>query len=77
MRDAYIIVYGISVRKPEGKKPLGRHRHRWGMILVWVLNKGGLRLWTDFIWIKTKFSGSLLRTKEEPMCSLREGVRIS
>jgi hypothetical protein len=22
-------VYKILVRKPEGKKPLGRHRHNW------------------------------------------------
>jgi hypothetical protein len=25
MRNAYKILFG----KPEGKKPLGRHRHRW------------------------------------------------
>jgi len=22
-------VYRVLVRKPEGKRPLGRHRHRW------------------------------------------------
>jgi hypothetical protein len=23
------LVYGVLVRKPEGKRPLGRPRHRW------------------------------------------------
>jgi hypothetical protein len=22
-------VYGVSVGRPEGRRPLGRHRHRW------------------------------------------------
>jgi hypothetical protein len=29
--------YRILVGKPEGKRPLGRHRHRWGIILEWIL----------------------------------------
>ena len=24
------VVYRVLVRKPEGKRPLGRPRHRWG-----------------------------------------------
>jgi hypothetical protein len=34
MRNAYCILVG----KPEGKRPLGRPRHRWG-ILEWILMK--------------------------------------
>jgi hypothetical protein len=26
-------------RKPEGKRPLGRPRHRWKIILEWILGK--------------------------------------
>jgi hypothetical protein len=31
MRNAYKIL----VCKPEGKRPLGGTRHRWGIILKW------------------------------------------
>jgi len=31
--------YDILVGKPEGKRPLGRHRHRWGQTLKNILNK--------------------------------------
>jgi hypothetical protein len=27
----------ILVRKPERKRPLGRPRRRWGIILKWIL----------------------------------------
>jgi len=30
-------VYMVLVGKPERKGPLGRPRHRWGIILRWVL----------------------------------------
>jgi hypothetical protein len=29
--------YRISVGKPEGKRPIGRPRRRWGIILEWIL----------------------------------------
>jgi hypothetical protein len=28
--------YRILVGKPEGKRPLGRPRHRWVIILKWI-----------------------------------------
>jgi hypothetical protein len=37
MRNAY----NIFVGKPRGKKPLGRHRHRWGIIFESILGKQG------------------------------------
>jgi hypothetical protein len=37
MRSTYKIVVG----KPEGKHPLGRPRHKWGIILKWILNGTG------------------------------------
>jgi hypothetical protein len=33
MRNAYRILVG----KPEGKRPLGRHRHRWEDSIKWTL----------------------------------------
>jgi len=35
MRNAY----KIFVRKPEGKGPLGRPRHKWEDTLEWLLGK--------------------------------------
>jgi hypothetical protein len=31
----------ILVGKPEGKRPLGRPRHRWWMVLKWMLDGTG------------------------------------
>jgi hypothetical protein len=31
--------YRILVGKPEGKRPLGRSRRRWWIILKWILEK--------------------------------------
>ena len=28
--------YRTSVGKPDGRRPLGRPRHRWGIILKWI-----------------------------------------
>jgi hypothetical protein len=40
------IVYRILVGKPEGKKPRGRARRRWGVILR--KQGGGGMEWIDF-----------------------------
>ena len=30
--------YRVFVRKPEGKRLLGRHRRRWGIVLKLIFN---------------------------------------
>jgi hypothetical protein len=32
-------MYKMLVGKPEGKEPLGRPRHRWGITLKWIPGK--------------------------------------
>jgi hypothetical protein len=32
-------VYRVSVGRPEGKRPLGRPRRRWGITLSWTLER--------------------------------------
>jgi hypothetical protein len=32
-------VYRVLVGKPEGKRPLGRPRCRWRIILRWIVRK--------------------------------------
>ena len=38
------------VGKPEGKKPLGRPRHRWEEILKWILKKWDRKARNELIW---------------------------
>jgi len=53
--------YDILVRRPEGKRLLWRPRHKWGIILMWILKKYGVVMWTAFIWLRIGSSGGLLR----------------
>jgi hypothetical protein len=34
-------VYRVLVGRPEGKRPMGRPRHRWGITLKWTFGKWG------------------------------------
>jgi hypothetical protein len=48
MRNAYKIF-----RKPRGKKPLARRRHRWEDNIRRSLKYGG-KVWTGCIWLKIR-----------------------
>jgi hypothetical protein len=52
--------YNVLVGKPEGIRPLERPRHRWEIILEWILEKQDMRVWTGFIWLGIGTSGGLL-----------------
>jgi hypothetical protein len=58
-RNAYTVLVG----KPEGKKPVGRPRRRWGIIQKWILEKEGGVVWTGFIWLRIGHSIRLLSTR--------------
>jgi hypothetical protein len=51
--------YNILVRKLEGKRPLGRPRHRWEVNIRMDLREIGW-VWTGFIWLRIGTSGGLL-----------------
>jgi hypothetical protein len=53
-RNAYRILAG----KLEGKRPLGRSRRRWGIILEWILEDGVV--WSGLIWLIIWTSGGPL-----------------
>jgi hypothetical protein len=36
----------ILMGKPEGKRPLRKHRCRWGIILKWILERKDGMVWT-------------------------------
>jgi hypothetical protein len=50
-------VYRVVVGKPDGKRPRGRPRHRWGIILRWIFRKWGVGVRTGSSWLKTGTSG--------------------
>jgi hypothetical protein len=56
MRNAY----SILVAKPGRKRPLGRLGIPGRIILEWILEKYGRKLWTGFVWLRTETSGSIL-----------------
>jgi hypothetical protein len=55
MRNAYRLL----VRKPEGKRPLGRPRLRWVDIRM-DLGEVGWVMWTELVWLRIGTGGELL-----------------
>jgi hypothetical protein len=54
--------YKVLVRKPEGKRPLGRPRHRWEDGIRMDLRETGLEGggWIGFDWLRTGTGDGLL-----------------
>jgi hypothetical protein len=45
-------VYRVLVGKPEGKRPLGKPRLRWEIILLrWIFRKWAVGAWTGSSWL--------------------------
>jgi hypothetical protein len=49
----------VSVEKAEESKPLARPRHRWRIIVKWILKKYSGRAFTVLLWLKVETSGGL------------------
>jgi len=45
-RSAHRVLEG----RPEGKRPLGKSRCRWEVVLKWFFNKLDREKWTGLIW---------------------------
>ena len=43
-------MYRVLVGKPEGKRPLGRHRRRWVDNIMMDLQEVGCGIWTGLGW---------------------------
>jgi hypothetical protein len=46
-----------------GRRPLGRPRHAWWIILKWILKKHNRNAWTGLIWLGIGTRSGLLRTR--------------
>jgi hypothetical protein len=53
-------VYRVLVGKPEGKRPLGRPRRRWRIILRWSFREWDVGVWTGMRWLKIGTVGGQL-----------------
>jgi hypothetical protein len=56
MRNEYTFLVGIS----ERKRPLGRARRRWEILLERILRKQGGKMWTGRIWLRIGTNDRLL-----------------
>jgi len=45
-------IYRVLVGKPEGRRPLGRPRHRWEITLRWIFWKWDVGVWTGSSWLR-------------------------
>ena len=53
-------VYRVLVGKPEGERPLGRHRHRWEDNIKVDFQEMGCGAWTGLIWLRIGTGGGHL-----------------
>jgi hypothetical protein len=50
-------VYRVLVGKPEGNRPLGRHRHRWEDNIKRIFRKRGVGVWNVLSWLRIGIGG--------------------
>jgi hypothetical protein len=43
-------MYRVLVGQPDGKRPLGRPRLRWEIILRWIVRKWDVGVWAGSSW---------------------------
>jgi hypothetical protein len=44
--------YNALMRKPEEMRPQGRYRHKWRILLKWLLEKYDGVLWSELTWLR-------------------------
>jgi len=53
-------IYRVLVGNPEGTRPLGRPRRRWGITLRWIFGKWDVEVWTGSSWLRIGTGGGQL-----------------
>jgi len=53
-------VYRVLVGKPECKRPLGRPRRSWGIMLGWISRRWDVGIWTGLGWLRIETDGGRL-----------------
>jgi len=65
-------VHRVLVGKLEGKRPLGRPRCRWEIILRWIFRKWDVSAWTGSIWAQDR---DRLRALVNAVMNLRGSIK--
>jgi len=52
--------YRVLVRKPKGKRPLGRPRGNGMIILRWIFREWNVGVWTGSSWLRIRTGGGHL-----------------
>ena len=53
-------MYRVLVGKPEGKRPLGRPRHRWVDNIGMISRRWDVGIWTGLVWPRIGTGGGRL-----------------
>jgi hypothetical protein len=53
-------MYAVLVVKAEGKRPLGKPRGRWRVVVKWFLKKYDRWIWSGFMWFRIDIRVGLL-----------------
>ena len=53
-------VYRVLLGKPEGRRPLGRPRHRWVDNIRMDLQEVDVGIWTGLVWPRIETGGGRL-----------------
>jgi hypothetical protein len=69
MRDTH----NILVEKPEGKRPVGRRKHRWKIILEWILGKLAGKVRTACIYLRIGLVAGSCEQSNENLVSIKGG----
>jgi len=67
------VVHRVLVGRPEGKRPLGRPRRRWGIILRWIFRKWAGVVRTGWIWLRIGQVAGTCEYGDEPSGSKNAG----
>jgi hypothetical protein len=65
--------HNILVGNPEGRRPLGRPRHRWEDNIKMDLGETGFGDVIGFIWLRIETGGSSCEHGDEPSGSIKCG----
>jgi len=65
------------VGKPDGKRPCGRPRLRWRIILRWTFRKWDGRAWTGLIWLRIGQVAGTCKCDNEPSGSIKCGAFLN
>jgi hypothetical protein len=52
--------YSVLVEKPEGRRQIEKHRHRWEDNIKLNLKRHGMGAWTGLLWLRIQTGGWLL-----------------